>query len=65
MSAWVLIVWMYFPYKISIAANDHQPAMSIQTQEFTSEQSCKNAFQSIKEVNDGEISLRGVCTPKG
>ncbi|HHR4769162.1 TPA: hypothetical protein ACS55J_000718 [Salmonella enterica] len=65
MSTWVLIIWMYFPYNVLFASSDQQPAMSIQVQEFTSEQACKKAFLSIKEVNNGEINLRGVCTPKG
>lgn len=54
---WILVLWM-------ITYGGSGAGVSITTQEFTTESSCKRVFQEIKRVNAGEISLRGVCTPK-
>ena len=53
---WILIIWMLGGY------NWNSP--SISTQEFNSESACRAAFAEVKKVNDGEILLRGTCTPK-
>lgn len=50
---WVLIVWML----------SNSGATST-TQEFTTQENCKQAFARIKEVNDGYFFLRGVCVEK-
>lgn len=56
---WVLIIWMFGSYSPS----DAKPTITVQ--EFTTESACRSAFAKIKELNDGELALRGVCTPKG
>ncbi|EOV6092978.1 hypothetical protein ACN98T_004334 [Klebsiella aerogenes] len=42
-----------------------QPTLTSMNQEFNSEKACRAAFVKIKEVNNGELMLRGVCAPKG
>lgn len=60
---WILIFWMSSPFAITLS-DAKQPTLSVQTQEFSSELACKNAFSSIKQLNSGDFTLRGVCTPK-
>jgi hypothetical protein len=60
---WVLIFWMSSPFSITLS-DAKQPTLQVQSQEFNSERACKDAFASIKKVNDGDLTLRGVCTPK-
>lgn len=52
---WVLIIWMFGGYE--------NP--TITTQEFQTESACRAAFAEVKKVNNSDVSLRGVCTPKG
>ncbi|WP_375710184.1 hypothetical protein [Klebsiella quasipneumoniae] len=52
---WVLIIWMFGGYE--------NP--TITTQEFQTESACRAAFAEVKKVNNADVSLRGVCTPKG
>lgn len=54
---WILIIWMFGAH----SGNDN-PNLAVQ--EFSSQQACKNAFAEVKRLNDGEVGLRGVCTPK-
>lgn len=61
---WLLIFWMSSPYGVTLT-DAKQPTLAIHSQEFTSEQACKAAFQSILAVNNKELTLRGVCTPRG
>lgn len=56
---WILIIWMFGSYSYSEA----KP--TITTQEFNTESACRAAFAKIKELNGGELALRGVCTPRG
>ncbi|HHA0055121.1 TPA: hypothetical protein ACOEVN_003479 [Klebsiella pneumoniae] len=51
---WVLIIWMFGGYE--------NP--TITTQEFQTESACRAAFAEVKKVNNADVSLRGVCTPK-
>ena len=51
---WVLIFWLFHGHYDSFGA----PTTKV---EFSSEAACKQAFQDIKNVNDGELRLRGVC----
>ncbi|MGK0735909.1 hypothetical protein ACSFCX_10220 [Yokenella regensburgei] len=60
---WVLIFWMAVPYSAGFT-DTQQPALAIHTQEFVTEKACKGAFSAIKKLNDGDLKLRGVCTPK-
>lgn len=53
---WILIIWAIGGY------NGTSPAIT--TQEFNSEASCRSALVVLKEVSNGELRLRGVCTPK-
>lgn len=55
---WILIFWLYHGIYDSFGV----PANAIN---FNDEDSCKAAFQQIKSVNDGELSLRGVCVRNG
>ncbi|HBC9049680.1 TPA: hypothetical protein KE775_004406 [Escherichia coli] len=60
---WILIFWMSSPFSITLS-DAAQPTLQVQTQEFTKEQSCKDAFAAIKKLNDGDLKLRGICIPK-
>ncbi|MGT6149626.1 hypothetical protein ACRW5G_16590 [Escherichia coli] len=60
---WVLIFWMSSPFAITLS-DAKQPTLVAQTQEFNSERACKDAFASMKALNDGDFTLRGVCAPK-
>lgn len=60
---WILIFWMSSPFSITLS-DASQPTLQLQVQEFNSEKSCKEAFAAVKKLNGGELTLRGVCTPK-
>lgn len=60
---WVLIFWMSSPFSITLS-DAAQPTLQVETQEFSNELACKDAFASIKKLNDGDLKLRGVCVPK-
>ncbi len=53
---WILILWATGGY------NGTSPAIT--TQEFNSVASCRAALVELKEVSNGELHLRGICTPK-
>lgn len=61
---WILFVWLSGTYSVSLS-DDVQPTLTSMNQEFNSEKACRAAFVKIKEVNNGELMLRGVCAPKG
>ncbi|HAV9487515.1 TPA: hypothetical protein JLG49_003332 [Escherichia coli] len=61
---WILIFWMLSPYSAGMVGEE-QPALQVESQTFNSEKACRNAFTAIKKLNNGELVLRGVCTPKG
>ncbi|MGI1249269.1 hypothetical protein ACIAIL_25815 [Raoultella ornithinolytica] len=61
---WVLFVWLGGTYSVSLS-DAVQPTLTSMNQEFNSEGACRAAFVKIKEVNNGELMLRGACTPKG
>ena len=61
---WILIFWMSSPFAAS--TNDaRQPTLAVHSQEFNTEGACKDAFTAIRRANVGELTLRGVCVPKG
>lgn len=60
---WILFLWMVQPYSIALS-DASQPTLSIISQEFESEEKCKKAFASIKDLNEGRLTLRGICTQK-
>lgn len=60
---WVLIFWMSSPYAVTLS-DASQPTLQVKAEEFNSQKACKDAFAAIKKLNDGELVLRGVCTPK-
>lgn len=61
---WILLVWLGGTYSVSLS-DAVQPTLTSMNQEFNSESACRAAFVKIKEVNNGELMLRGVCAPKG
>ncbi|HID9039373.1 TPA: hypothetical protein ACXE6B_004368 [Klebsiella variicola] len=61
---WILFVWLAGTYSVSMS-DAVQPTLTSMNQEFNTESACRAAFVKIKEVNNGELMLRGVCTPKG
>lgn len=60
---WVLIFWMSSPYAVTLS-DARQPTLQVKVQEFSNERACKDAFAAVKKLNDGELVLRGICTPK-
>ena len=60
---WVLIFWMSSPYA-GMLGDASQPTLQVKAQEFSNERACKDAFAAIKKLNDGNLVLRGICTPK-
>ncbi|MDG0556563.1 hypothetical protein MXV37_14275 [Klebsiella quasipneumoniae] len=61
---WILFVWIGSTYSLGLS-DASQPTLTSMNQEFSSESACRDAFKKIKEINNGELRLRGVCTPKG
>ncbi|CAM4243640.1 hypothetical protein SB00001_03841 [Klebsiella variicola] len=61
---WILFVWLAGTYSVSMS-DAVQPTLTSMNQEFNTESACRAAFVKIKEVNNGELMLRGVFTPKG
>nr|WP_038163727.1 hypothetical protein [Trabulsiella guamensis] len=61
---WILIFWMSQPYSIALS-DASQPTLQVETQEFHSEKACLDALAAVKKLNNGNLVLRGVCTPKG
>lgn len=60
---WVLIFWMLSPHSVTLSGVS-QPVLQVKVQEFSNEHACKDAFAAVKKLNNGELVLRGVCTPK-
>lgn len=61
---WILIFWLSSPFAAS-PNGARQPTLAVHSQEFDSERACKDALTALKKVNVGELTLRGVCVPKG
>ncbi|EPB5915831.1 hypothetical protein ACRQPR_004132 [Citrobacter amalonaticus] len=61
---WILIFWLSSPFAVS-SNGVKQPVLAVHSQEFTTERACKEALTAMKRVNAGELTLRGVCVPKG
>lgn len=61
---WILIFWLSSPFAAS-SNEARQPALAVHSQESGSEKACKEALTAMKKVNVGELTLRGVCVPKG
>ncbi|HCQ6997603.1 TPA: hypothetical protein OL686_004504 [Escherichia coli] len=60
---WILIFWLSTPFSGSSCVA-RQPTLAVHSQEFGSERACKDALTSMKKVNVGELTLRGVCVSK-
>ncbi|HEL8025762.1 TPA: hypothetical protein UZ441_004615 [Escherichia coli] len=60
---WILIFWLSTPFSGSSSVA-RQPTLAVHSQEFGSERACKDALTTMKKVNVGELTLRGVCVSK-
>lgn len=60
---WILFVWLGGTFSVGLS-DSVQPTLTSMNQEFGSEKACRTAFAKIKDLNNGELMLRGVCTPK-
>lgn len=61
---WILIFWLSTPFTGSSDVA-RQPTLAVHSQEFSNEKACKDALTAMRKINVGELTLRGVCVPKG
>jgi len=52
---WILMVWLAASY------TDSRSGVTMDHVEFQSEAQCHAAFAQMKQLNNGEMYLRGVC----